>query len=885
MSIARKILMGAAGAGSKSTYVDDVFSTYLYSGNDTNNHHIQNGVDLTEGGLVWMKDRGATSNFILVDSEYSMNNASGNYTISNLNSAGSSGPVINSFDTNGFKLHNNWYANWSNHTYVSWAFRKQKGFFDVVTYTGTGSARTVAHNLGSVPGCIMIKRTDASSDWIVYHRSVGPTEALRLDTTNVPGGGSTRFNDTTPTASEFTVGTTSHVNANGGSYVAYVFAGGATTAATARSVAFSSTGSNDGAKSLTIANSSDTDLGSGDFTLECWFKDNAGTTEHDTIFSMSDYTQSSNNNSFSCYVYAQGIKIFDRTGGGFSLRTDVANTYDRGNWVHFAWTRSGSGSNNNTIWINGNNVAQFTSTVSYTDGQDFYIGGNNYDNTGTPNKYGFNGKISNVRITKGQAIYTTSFKPSIEPLTTTTGGAIASNVKVICCDNSSITGSSLTSGTITSTNTPTASTESPFDDPAGYKFGEEGDQNIIKCGYYTGNGNNDGPVVDLGWEPQWLLIKSIDSAQNWNLIDSMRGWFWELNDKYLIPDQNYGDITYPIGRLTPKGFKLELAAGANNISGQNFVYIAIRRPDGYVGKPAEVGTDVFNIDFGNGSSTGPALDANFAVDALIKRAYASQSDCGIHFRLTGPRDLRTNTTDVEGNAVNPGKFDYMNGVSINQSTSIWGLMWKRHAGLDVVTYTGNGAAGRQVPHNLSKVPEMIWVKVRSDVGDWQAYHKGLNGGTNPQDYFLRLNTDEAEADSTTQWNDTAPTSTHFTLGTGNGVNANTQTYMAMLFASVDGISKVGYYTGDGSSSMNIECGFTPRFVIMKRINTTGNWVTYDTTRGWSGDNSGADADKMLKLDTNGAEVAYAWGSGPYSTGFNTATWIAATDKVVYYAHA
>ena len=493
------------------------------------------------------------------------------------------------------------------------------------------------------------------------------------------------------------------------------------------------------------------------------------------------------------------------------------------------------------------------------------------------------GSVSNFRIVKGTAVYTSSFRVPTEPLTNIT------NTKLLCCQSSTVT--TATTGTVTSGGDPTASTNSPFDDPEGFQFGEEGDQNIIKCGSYEGVAGS--PVnfdVEIGWEPQFFMVKNVglSGANNeWLMWDSMRGVAAQIhtndggNDARLSPTESAGEYNGDDQiEFHPTGVRVTTPDGrVNGGSGARLVYIAIRRPDGYVGKPAEVGTDVFNIDFGNGSSTGPALDANFAVDALIKRAYASTSDCGIHFRLTGPRDLRTNTNDIEGNAVNPGKFDYMNGVSINQSTSIWGLMWKRHAGLDVVTYTGNNST-KVVNHSLGRVPEMIWIKARNDAQNWLAYHKGLNGGTTPWNYHIMLNSDAAEGAYSFI---NQPTTTDFTVT--SGWQANGKNYAAMLFASVDGISKCGYYTGDGSSSMNIECGFTPRFVIMKRINTTGNWVTYDTTRGWSGDNSGADADKMLKLDTNGAQVDYAWGSGPYSTGFNTATWIAATDKVVYYAHA
>jgi hypothetical protein len=97
----------------------------------------------------------------------------------------------------------------------------------VVTYTGTGANRTVAHNLGSVPGCIIVKRTDTTGDWQVYHRAntASPeTDYLVLNSTAATADSNTRWNDTQPTDAVFSLGTEATVNASGGTYVAYLFA-------------------------------------------------------------------------------------------------------------------------------------------------------------------------------------------------------------------------------------------------------------------------------------------------------------------------------------------------------------------------------------------------------------------------------------------------------------------------------------------------------------------------------------------------------------------------------------------------------------------------------------------------------------------------------------
>jgi hypothetical protein len=204
-------------------YIEDVFSTWLYTGNGST-QTITNGIDLSgKGGLVWVKPRSGT---------YGTNphrifdtiRGGGRYIASNDTAAEvDSGTIVPSFTSSGFNLDSGTYNN-SVTTYASWTFREQPKFFDVVTYTGTGANRTIAHNLGSVPGCIFVKRTDAVADWQVYHRSLANTQYMVLNTTAAVATGATRWNSTTPTSAVFSVGTDTTVNASGGTYVAYIFA-------------------------------------------------------------------------------------------------------------------------------------------------------------------------------------------------------------------------------------------------------------------------------------------------------------------------------------------------------------------------------------------------------------------------------------------------------------------------------------------------------------------------------------------------------------------------------------------------------------------------------------------------------------------------------------
>jgi hypothetical protein len=215
------MMQAAAGSAGGGLLIQDVFSVDIWTGNG-GTQTITNDINLAgEGGLVWVKNRNDTVTHSLVRSDLTYLDSSTN----GVNSGPSN--LMDSFNSNGFTLGDAALGNFNTYTYVSWTFRKAPKFFDIVTYTGTGANRTVAHNLGAVPGCIMVKRTETSGNWQVYHRAntANPeTDFLILNTTAATADSDTRWNDTAPTSTVFTVGTEATVNASGGTYIAYLFA-------------------------------------------------------------------------------------------------------------------------------------------------------------------------------------------------------------------------------------------------------------------------------------------------------------------------------------------------------------------------------------------------------------------------------------------------------------------------------------------------------------------------------------------------------------------------------------------------------------------------------------------------------------------------------------
>ena len=211
------------GVAAVPNYIEDVFSTYLYTGNGST-QTITNGIDLAgKGGLTWIKARNSANDHSLEDTLRTVSIYAA--TLSSNTTAAQSAGDITGFTSSGFSLRDYTGAtNSSGTTYASWTFREQPKFFDVVTYTGNGANRTIAHNLGSVPGCMIIKRTDTTGGWCVYHRSLLATQLVVLSSANAVATGTTVWNSTRPTSTEFSLGTYADVNANGGTYVAYLFA-------------------------------------------------------------------------------------------------------------------------------------------------------------------------------------------------------------------------------------------------------------------------------------------------------------------------------------------------------------------------------------------------------------------------------------------------------------------------------------------------------------------------------------------------------------------------------------------------------------------------------------------------------------------------------------
>ena len=154
------------------------------------------------------------------------------------------------------------------------------------------------------------------------------------------------------------------------------------------------------------------------------------------------------------------------------------------------------------------------------------------------------------------------------------------------------------------------------------------------------------------------------------------------------------------------------------------------------------------------------------------------------------------------------------------------------AGFSLITYTGTGAVGT-IAHGLGVAPKWMLIKRRDGTDHWAVFH--FNTATDPATDYFELNRDVAVADAASLWNDVAPTSSVFTIGTDGYVNADGAKYVAYIFAEVQGFSKFDSYIANNSTDGTfLHMGFSPAWVLIKQTGTNG-WVLFDSKRnilGW-----------------------------------------------------
>jgi hypothetical protein len=404
-------------------------------------------------------------------------------------------------------------------------------------------------------------------------------------------------------------------------------------------------------------------------------------------------------------------------------------------------------------------------------------------------------------------------------------------------------------------------------------FGNSGSDNVITCGSFTTNGSGDSSVT-LGYEPQMCIIKPSSAIGNWDMFDVMRGYVANTSgtNQKLSANLTNADIGSNYTFINSTGFSTLGAAASTT-----YIYIAIRR--GPMRTPTS-GTSVFTpVAYTGDGNADRQIGTTITPDLSIVKARTNNTVPMWADRLRGTAVIYSSATAAEvnpttglsggGQIVDTGVqagIKILQGTTnvnnVNQSTITY-VDWnfKRAPGFfDTVCYEGNSTSARAVSHNLGASPELVIVKVRNDLANWPVYSSAL--GNNKT---LYANLDNASATSGI-WGNTTATASAFYVGVAGDYGINNATgfnYVAYLFGSVAGVSKVGSYTGSGTTKQ-INCGFTggARFVLIKRTDSTGDWYVWDTARGIIAAN-----DPYLFLNSTALEVTSTDYIDTYSAGF------------------
>jgi hypothetical protein len=416
--------------------------------------------------------------------------------------------------------------------------------------------------------------------------------------------------------------------------------------------------------------------------------------------------------------------------------------------------------------------------------------------------------------------------------------------------------------------TPTAPTNTVFSvgdkgdinygDMLAYCFAEK--TGISKFGEYTGNGSSDGPVISCGFRPAMVIIKwyeSVNTSESWHLYDNKRGG--NPNNTILVPDAT-ADEESPADRyiqFTSDGFQLKSSGQAINRSGAKYIFMAWAAT--FTGSDDFKSLNTANLpepDIKDGGAhfntvlyTGNNLEqvitgVNFQPDWVwVKCRNQGSTNHVLQDAVRGAQKyLTSDTTVIEGTSNGTIISFDSDGFTIgagnpavpvnNNGDTFVAWNWKANgsgssntdgsitstvsanpsAGFSIVTYSGQ-TTNFTWGHGLGVPPSMVIIKRRNTAAGWSVYHKSL-GATK------RLQLDQTGGEETMSYFQNAePTDTVFSVTTNGGVGADGDTYVAYCFAEVEGYSKFGSYTGNGSADGPfVYCGFKPAWVMVKRSN-------------------------------------------------------------------
>ena len=373
---------------------------------------------------------------------------------------------------------------------------------------------------------------------------------------------------------------------------------------------------------------------------------------------------------------------------------------------------------------------------------------------------------------------------------------------------------------------------------------------FTKFGSYEGNSSDEGPIVETGFEPAFLMIKNTDDNGSWFMYDNKRSTS-NPRKEYVLANATNAEASDMGGvDFLSNGFQIKEDHDDVNDTGDTYIYMAFAAdPD----EEAPTLTSSFNIETYTGTGNDPlAINGlGFSPGFVWIKVTDAAREHILSDIVRGPnKELSTNSTDAEESR-GVKSFD-SDGFTLDDSTSNYNhngenyvaWTWKANdneptyntngsinsivsandnAGFSIVSYTGDGNSARTVGHGLSAKCDLVIIKNRDSTDKWPAQLPQL--GDNAR--MVLEGTAGKTDDSTTAQ---AGNATVFGIGGDNAVNKSGDRFIAYCFRNITGYQKIGTYTGDGQTDQTITTGFKPDFIVIKSTVGNANWRVYDTKR-------------------------------------------------------